>query len=74
MITFQLQFSGKYQQKFPKTKSYFNRRLLFGSLKTLTFLTLSEISRFYIGFTDTDDVTSGVSDTSLHYFLVFSNI
>ena len=47
---------------------------LFGSLKTLTFRIFSEISRFFLGFTDSDSLTALVQDTALHYTLLFRSI
>ena len=39
---------------------------LFINLKSFTFRTFSEISRFYVGFTDIDGVTAWARNTALH--------
>ena len=57
-----------------KPKRILTEGPLFGSLKTLTFHALSEMSRFSVGFTDSDDVSEWVCDTALLWSLTLRNI
>lgn len=68
MITFQFQISRKYQQNPETPYRILNERTLFGILKILTFGTFCEMSRLYVGFTDSDGVTAWVGNTVLYLF------
>ena len=63
---FNSSFSENITKNPQKPKCILTEGPLFGSLKTLTFRTFSEISSFSVGFTDCDGVTALVRDTDLH--------
>ena len=59
-IPFQIHISQKYLRNPQKQKQILTEGPLFGSLKPLTFRTFCDMSRFYVGFTDSDSVTTWV--------------
>ena len=74
MIYFPLHISRKYQQNPQEPNRILTEGPLFGSLKSLTFRIPSDMSRFYLGFTDSGSVTAWVRDTALHKSLLFHSI
>ena len=65
-IYFQLRIFRKYQGNRQKPNRILTQGPLFGSLKPLSFRTFSEMSRFYVGFTDSDSVTAWGRGTAFH--------
>ena len=56
----------KIPAKSSKAETRFDRGSIFGSLKALISCTISEISRIYAAFADSDGITAWVLDTTLH--------